>query len=152
MGNIDNRSICIQTNTPTTSILQLEARPLSLSNGCLSSGAVREGLLRKSSLGSNVESPVRSQPPTSRCDNSSSSVERPTMVPVLLSLPLDFLHLILSSTCPILSQQLMPPPSNLRKYNWLHSPPQGILSNKRVFRTSFRTFHCILATQVHQIL
>ena len=72
--------------------------------------------------------------------------------PVLLSLPFDFPHLVLLSTCPILSQHSMPPCSSFRMYNWPHGPPQGILPNKKVFRTSFRTSHCILTTRVHQIL
>ena len=72
--------------------------------------------------------------------------------PVLLSLPFDFPHLVLLSTCPILSQHSMPPCSSFRMYNWPHGPPQGILPNEKVFRTSFRTSHCILTTRVHQIL
>ena len=153
MGTTDNRCICIQTNTPTTSILQLETRPLSLSDRCLSSGLVREDLLRKSPLGSNVESPVK------KINHQQADViivapvwKGQSWFPVLLSLLFDFPHLLLLSTCPILSQHSIPPRSSLRKYNWPHGPPQGILPHKKVFRTSFRTSYCILTTQVYQIL
>ena len=153
MGTSDNRSICIQTNTPITGILQLETRPSSLSDGCLSSGLVREDLLCESSMGPNVESPVGSQPPTSRCDNSSPGLEKAnhgfqSYCPCCSTFPISSFHqhvpYYLNSQCHL--------PSILRKYNWPYGPPQGILSNRKAFRTSFRTSHCIMATQVHQIL
>ena len=67
-------------------------------------------------------------------NNSSPSLERPTMVS---SSVVPAVQISSSSACPILSQQSMPPPSSLRKYNWPYGPPQGILPNRKVFRTSF---------------
>ena len=38
LGTLCSRPVCIQTNTPITSVFQLEARPSSSSNGCLPPG------------------------------------------------------------------------------------------------------------------
>ena len=80
LGTLCSRSVCIQTNSPITSVLQLEARPSSSSNGCLPPGLVREDLVCESSMVINVESTVRDQSPASRCTYSSPSPEWPTMV------------------------------------------------------------------------
>jgi len=80
MGTTCSRPVCIQAKGLVTSIFQLEARPSSLSYRCISSGLVRENLLCKSPMEPIVESPVRSQSPTSRCTNSGPSLERTAMV------------------------------------------------------------------------
>jgi len=72
---ICGRPVRIQTNEPGTNILQLEARPSSLSYKCISSGLIREDLLCKPPIGPIVESPVGSQSPTSRCTDSGPSLE-----------------------------------------------------------------------------
>ena len=110
LGTTCSRPVCIQTNTPVASILQLETRPSSLSNRCLSSELVREDLLCKSPMGPNVE--VLSEVSHQQAD---VIIVAPVWkgqpwFPVLLSLLFDFPHLILPATCPILSQESMPPP------------------------------------------
>ena len=40
----------------------------------------------------------------------------------------------------------------LRKSSWSYGPPQGILPNRKSFKTNFRTFHGILERQVHKVL
>ena len=99
MGTTCSRPVCIQANKPATSILQLEARPSSLSLGCIPSGLVREDLLCKPPMGPNVESPVRGQSPTSRCTDSGSSLERTAMVS--------------SSTVPTVRPSSPDPPHNM---------------------------------------
>ena len=77
-------------------------------DGCFSSGLVREDELCKPPLGSTVENPIRGQQPTSRGNISGPSLEGSVMI----SSPVhacQFPHLILPSTCPIFSQQSMPP-------------------------------------------
>ena len=80
LGTLCTRSVCFKTNTPTTSFLQLEARPSSSSNRCLPPGLVRQDLLCKPPMGTNVESAVRDQSPASRCTASGPSLEGSTVV------------------------------------------------------------------------
>ena len=103
-------------------------------------------------LGSNVESPVRNQPPTSRCDNSSSSLKGPIMVSsttvpaVRLSSSNSFINM--SHTISAVNSTPFKP-QEVQLAIW---PTSGNTANRKVFRTSYRTSHRILVTKVHQIL
>ena len=80
MGSICSGPVCIQTHTPTASIFQLETRSSGSSDRCLPSSVAITDKLCKPSLGSNIESPIGNQPPTSRSCDCSSSLEESVLV------------------------------------------------------------------------
>ena len=80
MGSICSGPVCIQTHTPTASIFQLETRSSGSSDRCLPSSVAITDEVCKPSLGSNIESPIGNQPPTSRSCDCSSSLEESVLV------------------------------------------------------------------------
>jgi len=118
------------TRSVSTNILQLEARPSSSCNRCLPPGLVRQDLLCKPPMGINVESSVRDQSPTSSVEGL-TMVSNPTVTIVQLSSPHP------SSSRPLTSTRVNA--SSIPSSGSTTGPPQGVMPNRKAFRTSFRT-------------
>ena len=73
--------VCIQADLPTSSLFQLETRPISRGNGCLSTGLGTPERVCQSFLVPYRESSESSDDPESPGDPGSSHMERPAMVP-----------------------------------------------------------------------